>query len=84
MRNRFYFDEIYQATFIRLHEFLAAIAAAFDRWIVAGLLVRGTHGTTEFVGRTLRLFQTGNLQSYALMFTLGVVLLLALTFLFGR
>src|SRR5882724_799346 len=84
LRNRFYLDEVYQATVIRLHEFLATMAAAFDRWIISGLLVRGTHGTTEFIGRTLRLFQTGNLQSYALMFTLGVALLLALTFLFGR
>jgi len=84
LRNRFYLDEVYQATVIRLHEFLATMAAAFDRWIISGLLVRGTHGATEFVGRTLRLFQTGNLQSYALMFTLGVALLLALTFLLGR
>jgi len=26
MRHRFYFDEIYEATFIRFHDFLAAIA----------------------------------------------------------
>ena len=76
MRNRFYFDEIYEATVIRLHEFLAAIAAWFDRWIIAGLAVRGTHGTTELAGRALRLLQTGNLQTYALLFALGVALLL--------
>jgi NADH-quinone oxidoreductase subunit L len=76
MRNRFYFDEIYEATVIRLHEFLAAIAGWFDRWIIAGLAVRGTHGTTELVGRALRLLQTGNLQTYAFLFALGVALLL--------
>jgi NADH-quinone oxidoreductase subunit L len=79
MRNRFYFDEIYQATVIRLHESLAAIAGWFDRWIIAGLAVRGTHGTTELAGRALRLLQTGNLQTYAFLFALGVALLLYFT-----
>jgi len=78
MRNRFYFDEIYQATFIRLHDFLAAVAGWLDRWIIAGLAVRGTHGTTELVGRALRLLQTGNLQTYAFLFALGVALVLYL------
>jgi len=39
-------------------------------------MVRGTHGTTELAGRALRLFQTGNLQTYALLFALGIVLVL--------
>ena len=78
MRNRFYFDEIYQATFIRLHDLLAAVAGWFDRWIIAGLAVRGTHGTTELVGRALRLLQTGSLQTYAFLFALGVALVLYL------
>jgi NADH-quinone oxidoreductase subunit L len=78
MRNRFYFDEIYQATVIRLHDFLAAVADWFDRWIIAGLAVRGTHGTTELAGRALRLLQTGNLQTYAMLFALGVALILFL------
>src|SRR5205814_4853817 len=37
MQNRFYFDEIYESTVIRLHELMAAIAGWFDRWIIAGL-----------------------------------------------
>ncbi len=78
MRNRFYFDEFYEATFIRLHETLASIAAWLDRWLVAGLMVRGTHGTTEFFGRALRLLQTGNLQIYAFLLALGVALVLFL------
>ncbi len=78
MRNRFYFDELYQATFIRGHDLLAAIAAWIDRWIIAGVAVRGTHGTTELFGRALRLLQTGNLQTYAFLFALGVALVLYL------
>jgi NADH-quinone oxidoreductase subunit L len=74
MRNRFYFDELYEAVFIRAHDFLARIAAAFDGLIMLG--VRGTHGTTELAGRLLRLFQTGNLQTYAFLFALGVAFVL--------
>jgi NADH-quinone oxidoreductase subunit L len=76
MRNRFYCDELYEATFIRFHDFLAAVAEWIDRWIIAGLAVRGTHGTTELIGRALRQFQTGNLQTYAFLFVLGVAFLL--------
>ena len=76
MRDRFYLDELYRATFIRLHDFLAAIAGWIDRWIIAGIGVQGVHGTTELLGRTLRQFQTGNLQTYAFLFALGVGLVL--------
>jgi NADH-quinone oxidoreductase subunit L len=78
MRNRFYLDEIYEATVIRFHDWLSAVADWFDRWLIAGLIVRGTHGTTEFVGRALRLLQTGNLQTYAFLFALGVAVVLYL------
>ena len=76
MRDRFYFDELYEAVFIRLHDFIAAIANGIDRWVIAGAAVRGVHGTTELVGRALRQLQTGNLQTYAFLFALGVAFLL--------
>jgi NADH-quinone oxidoreductase subunit L len=78
MRNRFYFDELYRGTVIRLHELLSHVANWVERWLIAGLAVRGTHGTTELIGRGLRLFQTGNLQTYAFLFALGVALVLYL------
>lgn len=78
MRNRFYVDEFYQATFIRAHDLLAAIAQMIDRLIIAGAGVRGVHGTTELLGRALRLLQNGNLQNYAFLFALGVALVLYL------
>jgi NADH-quinone oxidoreductase subunit L len=76
LRNRFYFDEFYEATVIKLHDTIASVANWFDQWIVAGLMVRGTHGTTELLGRALRLAQTGNLQTYAFLIALGVALVL--------
>jgi len=37
MRNRFYFDEFYEATVIKLNDRISALADAFDRWVVADL-----------------------------------------------
>jgi NADH-quinone oxidoreductase subunit L len=76
LSNKFYLDELYEATFIRFHDLLAAVADWIDRWLIAGLGVRGLHGTTEIVGRVLREVQTGNLQTYAFLFAIGVALLL--------
>lgn len=76
MRHRFYFDELYGALISLTQERLAFIASAIDRWIVAGFLVRGVHSMTELGGRLLRLVQTGNLQTYAFLFTAGLALLL--------
>ena len=76
MQNRFYFDELYAALISMTHEALSKAADWFDRWIIAGLGVRGTHGTTEIFGRALRMVQTGNLQHYAFLFAVGVALVL--------
>ena len=71
MRNRFYLDEIYERLIALTHENLARLADRFDQWIISGLAIRGIHGSTEFLGRALRLLQTGNLQTYAFLFVLG-------------
>jgi NADH-quinone oxidoreductase subunit L len=76
MRNRFYFDEIYEATVIRIHDAIAAIADWIDRWIVEGFCIGLVRGGTDLTGRALRLAQTGNLQTYAFLFVLGVALVL--------
>ncbi len=41
--------------------------------------MKGTAGVTHITGSLLRLLQTGNLQTYALLFVLGVLVLLYLT-----
>ena len=76
MKNKFYFDELYEATFIRLHDFIAAFADWFDRWIIEGACIGLIRGGTDLSGRALRLVQTGNLQTYAFLFVLGVALVL--------
>ena len=76
MNERFWFDEFYQWIIENIQENLARITDIADRWIIAGLLVRGVHGSTELAGRLLRLAQTGNLQTYAFWFTAGLVAVL--------
>ena len=76
MRNRFYFDEFYETTLIRLHDAAAAVADWIDRWIVEGFCVGLVRGGTDLTGRALRLAQTGNLQTYAFLIVLGVAVVL--------
>ena len=76
MANRFYFDEIYEATVIRIHDTIAAISDWIDRWIVEGFCIGLVRGGTDLTGRALRLVQTGNLQTYAFLLVLGVAVVL--------
>lgn len=76
LRRSFYFDEIYTKLIDWTHERLSRLADWIDRWIIAGFAIRGLHGTTEIIGRALRLVQTGNLQTYTFLAVLGVVIVL--------
>jgi NADH-quinone oxidoreductase subunit L len=76
LRNKFYFDEFYARLIASTQDALAGVLDWFDRWIVAGFMVRGVEGTTELVGRALRLAQTGSLQTYAFLFVTGIAVLL--------
>jgi NADH-quinone oxidoreductase subunit L len=78
MKNKFYFDEFYEATFIRAHDFIATVMDVIDRWFVEGFCIGLVRGGTDFSGRALRLVQTGNLQTYAFLFVLGVAVVLYL------
>jgi NADH-quinone oxidoreductase subunit L len=78
MNNKFYFDEFYEATFIRAHDFIATVMDVIDRWFVEGFCIGLVRGGTDFSGRALRLVQTGNLQTYAFLFVLGVAVVLYL------
>ena len=80
MRDRFYFDEIYAILIKITQEAFAVVADWFDRWIVAGLFVRGASGFTDLFGRALRLLQTGNPQTYAFWLAAGIVIILFLAF----
>jgi NADH-quinone oxidoreductase subunit L len=78
LRQRLYFDEVYEAVFIPLHDAVASLADWFDRWVIQGFAVRGASGAVDLVGRGLRLIQTGNLQTYAFLFVAGVAVVVIL------
>jgi NADH:ubiquinone oxidoreductase subunit 5 (subunit L)/multisubunit Na+/H+ antiporter MnhA subunit len=74
LRHKFYFDEFYAELVYLFHDTPARAANLGD--MALKLLVRLTHGTTEWTGRVLRLVQTGNLQTYALLLAAGAALTL--------
>jgi len=78
MRDKFYFDELYEATVIRAHDFIASVMGGIDRYLVEGFCIGLIRGGTDLTGRVLRLVQTGNLQTYAFLFVFGVAVLLYL------
>jgi NADH-quinone oxidoreductase subunit L len=75
LKEKFYSDEIYQAVLVGPQQALARGLDWFDRWILGGLLVRGSGEVVKFGGELLRLLQGGNLQAYVVLFILGVALL---------
>ena len=74
--NKYYIDEIYQAVFVR--PVLSASQWLWQVWDtqVIDRLVNGTAQTADASGSALRLWQTGNVQTYALSFLAGAMLIL--------
>ncbi|MBV9390965.1 MAG: NADH-quinone oxidoreductase subunit L [Verrucomicrobia bacterium] len=73
---RFYIDQLYDQLVKWTQDLLAGICGFVDRWIIDGGVVRGLSGMTWGTGFALRFLQIGNLQAYAFLFGLGVVVLL--------
>jgi NADH-quinone oxidoreductase subunit L len=78
LRRKFYFDEFYSWLIYWTQELLAHVSAFFDRWIIDAGAVGGSSRGTWGIGALLRLVQVGNLQGYAFLFGLGVVVLIYL------
>ena len=71
-RNLYWVDEFYEAVILRPFYAICRVFAGFDRWVVDGL-VNATGIVTDIVGQLLKLFQTGYVRNYALLFLMGVV-----------
>ncbi len=79
--HRFYVDEVYTALIVRPLEILAMVAAAFDRYVIDGL-VSAVAGIPLAAGAAIRRLQSGLVQRYAVfgaIGTLAIVLALAWT-----
>jgi NADH-quinone oxidoreductase subunit L len=79
LANKFYFDDIYDNYVVVTQQMVARSFAWIDSWIIDGLIIRGAAYVCVGFGELLRLFQTGNLQAYAYVFTLGGIILIYFT-----
>ena len=76
--NKFYFDEIYAKGIKIVQDGFAQILQLIDGLLIDGLGVRGASGLASGTGSLLRRLQVGNIQGYAFLFGLGVLLLVSL------
>jgi NADH-quinone oxidoreductase subunit L len=74
-RNKFYFDDLYQAAIDRGVLGFSYITSWFDRYVVNDTGVDGSAQVTSYSGYLLKHLQTGRLPNYALGIALGVVAL---------
>jgi NADH-quinone oxidoreductase subunit L len=75
LQHKFYFDELYLFLVRVTQDALAKLSNLIDRYIIDGLLVKGSSALTFGTGFVLRFFQVGNAQAYAIFFGLGVLAL---------
>ncbi|WP_334109345.1 NADH-quinone oxidoreductase subunit L [Thermodesulfitimonas autotrophica] len=75
--RKYYFDEIYLWFIRRFVDGGAAVLAWFEENIFTGVLANGIGAFFMDLGRSLRLFQNGWVQRYALIFFLGVLVIVA-------
>jgi NADH-quinone oxidoreductase subunit L len=78
-RNRFYIDGLYDKVIVRyFQDAFAAIVHFFDELFINGLLVGGATRGAQSIGLLIRRMQSGNLQTYAALFGLGVLVVIYL------
>ncbi len=75
--NKFYFDELYAKGIKIVQDGFAQILQLIDGLLIDGLGVRGLSGLASGTGSLLRRLQVGNIQGYAFLFGLGVLLLVS-------
>ena len=77
--NKYYVDEIYEATIIRGVRWLGLVChRVVDVFLIDQLLVEGTAHLAAFTGAVLKQFQNGDVQRYAafIIVALGLIFLL--------
>jgi NADH-quinone oxidoreductase subunit L len=79
LAHKFYFDELYDYFLVGEQQLAARFLNWIDSWILDGLIIRGAAYISVGVGELFRLLQTGSLQGYAFLFTLGSIVLIYFT-----
>jgi NADH-quinone oxidoreductase subunit L len=80
VRNKFYFDEMYQWLIDRVVLVIAFAVAWFDRHLINDTGVDGTSNLTNYFGFRLKFAQTGRIPNYALVIVIGVLTLAVIAF----
>lgn len=79
-RDRFKIDDFYDNVIVRYFQnAFAAFVHFIDEFLINGLIVGGAGRIAEGFGGIFRRVQSGNLQGYAFVFGLGVVLVIYFT-----
>ena len=74
--NRFYVDEIYGKIVAIFQDGLGKVCDLLDRYLIEPIIARFPAMTAMTAGSILRIFQMGNVQTYAFMFAISVVALI--------
>ncbi|MDE1921518.1 MAG: NADH-quinone oxidoreductase subunit L [Candidatus Omnitrophica bacterium] len=75
MKNKFYFDIVYGWYVDHVQQNIALFLYRFEREFIVRLFLGGVTAAARAGGRTLRYFQNGIVQFYALVFVMGAVCL---------
>jgi NADH-quinone oxidoreductase subunit L len=76
VRNKFYFDELYDYLVRNIQGTFALLMSFIDQWVIEILLFRGSAALMRGLGDGLRRLQTGSVQVYAFLFGVGAVFLI--------
>ena len=79
LANKFYFDEFYDNSLVGGQQLFARFLGWIDDWVLEGAILRGSAYLSVGAGELLRLLQTGSLQTYAFVLSLGGGLLVYFT-----
>jgi NADH-quinone oxidoreductase subunit L len=83
LAHKFYIDEFYDRSLVGGQQVFARTLNWIDSWILDGFILRGAAYLSVGVGELFKLVQTGSLQTYAFVFSIGGGLLIYFT-LFGH
>jgi len=78
LARKFYLDEIYAWLIRVFQDGLAAFFNFVDKSVIDGVIARLPAAAVFRLGSVMRRLQSGNLQSYTIVFGLGVVLVIYL------
>ncbi len=79
LANKFYFDEFYDNSLVGGQQLFARFLGWIDDWVLEGAILRGSAYLSAGVGELFKLLQTGSLQTYAFILSIGGALLIYFT-----